>query len=81
MLTTELVKGTRVKLRNGWFATVADNMKRGATRMCTVEGTFTETGSVYATDIVAALIGTEWVPVEPTASQRKGIEARAALGW
>ena len=51
MLTNELKKGGRVKLRNGWMATVMDN-GRGNTRMCEVEGLYTETGSVYSHDIV-----------------------------
>jgi hypothetical protein len=50
MLTNELKNGDRVKLRNGWFATVKDN-KKGNTRLCEVEGTYTEMGSVYAHDI------------------------------
>jgi hypothetical protein len=51
MLTNELKKGARVELRNGWMATVADN-GRGNTRICEVEGFYTEMGSVYAHDIV-----------------------------
>lgn len=51
MKTNDLKKGDRVQLRNGWYATIADNMK-GNTRMATVEGFVTETGSVYAHDIV-----------------------------
>ena len=51
--TNDLKKGTRVLLANGWYATLADNAK-GNTRMATVEGFVTETGSVYAHDIVQA---------------------------
>ena len=51
MKTNDLKKGDRVQLRNGWFATVEDNLK-GNTRCLTVEGFSTETGSVYAHDIV-----------------------------
>ena len=51
MVTNDLKKGDRVQLRNGWFATVADKAK-GNTRMCTVEGFCTETGSVYSHDIM-----------------------------
>ena len=51
MKTNALKKGDRVQLRNGWFATIADNLK-GNTRMATVEGICTETGSVYSHDIV-----------------------------
>jgi len=48
--TNELKKGDRILLACGWFGTIADNMK-GDTRMATVEGIFTETGSVYSHDI------------------------------
>ena len=50
--TNELKKGTRIKLSNGWEAELFNN-GRGNTRMATVYGTFTETGSVYSHDIVA----------------------------
>lgn len=51
MFTNELKKGDRVRLRNGWFATIEDNLK-GNTRLATVEGYVTEMGSVYSHDIV-----------------------------
>ncbi len=52
MHTNDLKKGIAVRLRNGWYAEVADNMK-GNTRMCKVYGYETEIGSVYSHDIVA----------------------------
>jgi len=70
MKTNEIKKGTRVQLRNGWQGTMADNAK-GNTRMVTVEGFVTETGSVYSHDITDALIGTEWVSIEHTPAQLK----------
>lgn len=76
MKTNELKKGVRVQLRNGWYATIADNMK-GNTRLATVEGIFTETGSVYSHDIVRAQLAPdkftvgEWVDVEHTPAQLK----------
>ena len=54
MKTNDLKKGDRVQLRNGWFATIADNLK-GNTRMATVEGYETETGSVYSHDIIRVI--------------------------
>ncbi len=51
MTTNDLKKGDRVKLRNGWFATIEDN-KKGNTRVATVEGDFTEIGSVYSHDVM-----------------------------
>jgi len=55
MKTNDLKKGARVQLRNGWFATIEDNLK-GNTRLATVEGFYTEMGSVYSHDIVVAFI-------------------------
>jgi hypothetical protein len=62
MKTNELKKGDRVQLRNGWYATIADNMK-GNTRLATVEGFVTETGSVYAWDIAEKVDVLEGDPV------------------
>lgn len=49
--TNDLKKGARVKLRNGWWATLTNN-KRGNVREARVEGHVTETGDVYAHDIM-----------------------------
>ena len=69
--TNELKKGARILLRNGWYATIADNA-RGNTRMATVEGDYTETGSVYSHDIVAVIQsdGTR-IAIEHTPAQVK----------
>jgi hypothetical protein len=77
MKTNDLKKGQRVRLRNGWYATIADNAK-GNTRMCEVEGHYTETGSVYSHDIMLYLDTSVtpadspmlcWSPVEHTPAQ------------
>jgi hypothetical protein len=71
MLTNTLRKGDRVQLRNGWFGTIADNA-RGNIRMATVEGDYTETGSVYSHDILRACPkGGAWEDVEHTPAQLK----------
>jgi len=71
MKTNDLKKGNRVQLRNGWFATMEDN-KRGNTRMATVEGFYTEMGSVYAHDIGWAVLPTgELIEIEHTPAQLK----------
>lgn len=71
MLTNEIKKGTRVRLRNGWYATMADNA-RGNIRMATVEGFETETGSVYSHDIMRVqLPDGSWQIVEHTPAQKK----------
>jgi hypothetical protein len=58
--TNALKKGTRVVLRNGWQAVLEDN-KRGAIRMATVEGFYTEMGSIYAHDIAGYKDGDFWI--------------------
>lgn len=70
MKTNELKKGVRVRLQNGWYGTMADNA-RGNTRMVTVEGYYTETGSVYSHDIVLAFIEGETIQIEHTPAQLK----------
>lgn len=50
MTTNELKKGCRIRLENGWEATIEDN-KKGNIRMATVEGFVTEMGSIYSHDI------------------------------
>ena len=70
VFTNDLKKGVRIQLANGWFGTIADNAK-GPTRMATVEGYETETGSVYAHDIVRAKIDGVWVSVSHTEKQVK----------
>lgn len=70
MKTNDLKKGVRVQLRNGWYATVADNM-RGNIRMCDVEGLYREIGSVYSHDIVCAQVDGVWQDVEHTPAQNK----------
>jgi hypothetical protein len=78
--TNELKKGVRVKLRNGWEATVYDNAK-GNTRMCEVYGFETEIGSVYSHDIMKAEISGQWVDIEHTPAQLKLREQVKALGF
>lgn len=70
MKTNDLKKGNRVKLRNGWYATIADNAK-GQTRMADVEGFEREIGSVYSHDIVEYQGADGWYPVEHTPQQLK----------
>lgn len=72
--TNELKKGTRIQLA-GWYATLMNNA-RGLTRLAKVEGFVTEIGSVYAHDIVRALINGEWVLVAHTDKQ---MECRATV--
>jgi hypothetical protein len=70
MKTADIKKGMRVRMDNGWYGTMKDNM-RGTTRVVEVEGFYTETGSVYSHDIVLALpvIGGIWEIIEHTAKE------------
>lgn len=57
MKSNDLKKGAVVVLKHSnWVAVIADNMK-GNTRMATVYGNYTETGSIYVHDIDYALTG------------------------
>lgn len=80
MKTNELKKGQRVKLRNGWEADIADNM-RGNTRLAKVYGHYTETGSVYAHDIMLYKSDDEWKSVEHTAAQHKHMDLVRRMGF
>ena len=68
MQTNDIKKGMRVKLRNGWYGTMFDNMK-GNARMVRVEGDYTEIGSVYGHDIFAVESDGRWLIVEHTPKQ------------
>ena len=73
MKTNDLKKGDRVLLRNGLYATIADNM-RGNTRIITATtggGYCTETGSVYSHDIVLFIDTNSDVSIKHTQSQIK----------
>lgn len=78
--TNDLKKGMRVKLSNGWYATIQDNAK-GNTRLAIVEGFVTEMGSVYAHDIVEANIADAWVTISHTPQQQKMKQAVKTWGF
>ncbi len=68
--TNEIKKDDRILQSNGWFGTMYDN-KNGNIRLAEVEGFFTEIGSVYAHDIVAAQKDGVWRPIKYTDKQDK----------
>ena len=71
MLTNEIKKGMRIKLACGWMAKMADNAK-GTIRIAEVYGIYTETGSIYAHDIIAVETPDGgWAQVEYTPAQLK----------
>ena len=74
----EVKKGARVELRNGWLATVLDNLTNGQTRLCNVEGFVTvrvlnegwlEMGGVYSSDMLNVLTADGWSPIQHTPKQ------------
>lgn len=83
MKSTDIRKGMRVQLRNGWYATIEDNQTRGHIRDATVEGNVTETGSIYTSDIVRVLDAdkTNWHPVQLTENQIRAKRARELAGF
>jgi hypothetical protein len=54
---------------------------KGNTRLATVYGEFTETGSVYAHDIVQVQIADQWFPVEHTPAQIKLKDQLKRIGF
>lgn len=82
MTTNDLKKGDRVKLRNGWFATIIDNRK-GNSRLADVEGYYREIGSVYSHDIAFKVYGedVDLDPIEHTPAQLKLKERVEKMGF
>ena len=78
MLTNDIKKGTEVKLRNGWPATILDN-KKGNVRFAEVRGLHTDLGSVYGHDIVSVKVGEAWVPVTHTEKQEQARQMNRTL--
>lgn len=68
--TDQLKKGSRLRLRNGWEAIVVKECD-GNTLIAKVFGDFTETGSIYAHNIVATEVDGKWVGVEMTEEQAR----------
>lgn len=66
--TNDLKRGDIVRLRNGWKATIEDNMK-GNTRLAMVDGFVRELGSVYSHDIVIAVRADGVYNIEHTPKQ------------
>lgn len=88
MLVNDIKKGARIKLRNGWFGTMADN-KKGNIRMVDVEGYFRETGSVYSHDIALVRVDPNavddgvngWERVTLSPAQEKSAKFIRSMGF
>ena len=81
MLANDIKKGMRMQLRNGWFATMADN-KKGNIRTATVEGIYTEMGSIYSKDIARVQLSNgAWEAVTLSDAQQKSSRMISALGF
>jgi hypothetical protein len=80
MKTNDIKKGMKFQLRNGWHATMQDNVK-GNARLALVEGDYTEMGSVYAHDIIAVFVNGQMIKVEHTPAQMKHMQMLSAMGW
>jgi hypothetical protein len=78
--TNDLKKGARVQLDNGWYATIQDNRK-GDVRVATVEGLHTETGSIYAHDIVRVELVEGWATVSHTPKQKANRDRVRTFGF
>ena len=81
MFTNDIKKGTRIQLNNGWYGTMEDNM-RGITRMATIEGIYTEMGSIYVYDIYRAHNKDgDWEFIELTPAQLKKKKNIQSMGF
>lgn len=76
----DLKKGTEVILKNSWKARLEDS-KKGQTRMATVFGFVTETGSIYSTDIKYAIVEGKTLLVECPDSYHKAKLVRCGFGF
>lgn len=82
MDANDIKKGTRVRLSNGWFGTMADN-KKGNIRTVEVEGVVKELGSVYTRDLEAVLnpASGEWEAVLLSKAQAKAAARITQAGF
>ena len=76
----DLKKGAEVILRNSWKARLEDSRK-GQTRMATVFGFVTEMGSIYATDIMYAIVDGKTMKVEHPEKYIKNKMVRHGFGF
>ena len=71
MKTNDIKKGTEIRMSDGFTGIMEDN-KKGNIRMATINGIFTEMGSIYAHNITAAKnTNGDWERIELTTAQLK----------
>ncbi len=80
MKSNDIKKGMRMRLNNGWFATMLDN-RRGNIRLMEVEGYATDVGSQYVWDIHSVEVDGKWESVDLTPKQIKDRNRIKALGF
>lgn len=82
MKTSEIKKGTKVQLANGWKAKTMGSA-RNTTTVCEVYGFETECGSVYTHDIVGYWDeqGNYKTDLEYSKGQIKCKEMASSMGW
>lgn len=81
ILSTELKKGTRVVLDNGFEAILTDNRSKGNVRQMQVFGYSTDTGDEYVWKIKRAVIDDEEIVVELTDKQKENKRMCRAMGF
>lgn len=80
MKSNELKKGDRIRLFNGWYGTIKDNM-RGNTRLAEIEGYVTEIGSIYVWDIYCCIKDYKIIRIELTDSQKQDKKRADLIGF
>ena len=80
IIASELKKGTRIRLDNGWEAVLLDKPGKGNIRKAKVYGAFTETGSIYVDKIVAAFIDSALVDVTLDPGQKEFGDMKSYFG-
>jgi len=68
IIGNDIKKGTKLRLKNGWSATMMDN-RRGSIRTMRVDGYVTDTGDQYIWKVSQALIDDEWCKLVLTNAQ------------
>jgi hypothetical protein len=80
VVSNQIKKGTKLRLKNGWNATMMDN-RRGSIRTMEVQGLHTEIGDNYVWEIKSAFIDGQWKTVQLTKNQQEQRDRIKGLGF